>query len=288
VNEPCDQYRATRRQQWDEAGKGYSALSNTALADLMHQASAEILNHLPLSPNARILDVGTGPGNPAIEIASRVGEGGWVVGIDFAPSMIEVAWRRARLAGLNRIEFIEADAEALPFPDESFDAVVSRYGLPHFTDAVQALKEARRVLRPGGRFIAAMHGAVERNPYFTTPVLTFKKYQANPAPITDRGPFYFHAPDLLEKAMRSAGFEAPRVYARDTSIVVEDFASYWQAQKSGGAAIRRELNAVPPERHQEAEQAALAALARYVVNNRAVFPAQIMVGVGIKNSGAHP
>lgn len=286
MNRLDEQYRATRRRQWDEAGKAYGDLANTALADLMRQATDEIVRHLSLSPDQHILDVGTGPGNPAIEIASHLGLGCRVTGVDFAPSMIEIARRRATQAGLDGMEFFEADAEALPFPDESFDAVVSRYGFPHFTNATQALKEACRVLRPGGRLVAAMHGAVERNPYFTAPVLALKRFQANPAPITDRGPFYFHAPGLLEAAMRNAGFEAPVVYAHDTTLVVEDFEGYWQAQKAGGAAIRRELNTVPQERRAEAEEVALAALAGFVSNNRAVFPAQIIVGFGTKDPGA--
>ncbi len=81
-----------------------------------------------------------------------------------------------------------------------------------------------------------------------------------PKSVTDRGPFFFHDPALLAARMKEAGFAEVNVYAHDTSIVIEDFATYWDAQKGGGAAVRRALDAVPPERRAEGEQAALAAL----------------------------
>src|SRR3546814_4428158 len=93
-----------------------------------------------------------------------------------------------------------------------------------------------------------MHGAVAANPYFTAPVLALKTFHSDPAPITDRGPFYFHAPVLLEHAMVEAGFDAVRAYAYDTTVVIDDFAQYWEAQKAGGASVRRALDAVPAER----------------------------------------
>jgi SAM-dependent methyltransferase len=281
-----EDYRTIRRREWDEAGKRYNNLSAGPLADLMRQANAQIFKYAALSSGQNVLDVGTGPGSPALEAVAFVGSSGKVTGIDSAPSMIEAARRRAKEAGVENAAFFEMEAENLTFPDNSFDAIISRYGYPHFTNAVQALKESHRVLRPRGRIAAALHGAVERNPYFTAPVLALKKFHLNPTAITDRGPFFFHAPDLLESAMRQAGFDDAKAYAHDGEIIIEDFAKYWDAQKAGGAAVRRALDAVPPERRAEGEQAALAAMSKYVSNNRGVFPAQIVIGVGTKGARA--
>ena len=281
------QYRVRRRREWNEAGKRYDHLAAGPLADLMRQATEQVLKHVALSPGQKVLDVGTGPGNPALEAAAAVSPNGQVIGIDSAPSMIETARRRAKQDGIENVAFLEMEAEYLAFPDNYFDAIISRYGYPHFTSAAQALNESYRVLRPGGRFAAAMHGAVERNPYFTAPVLALKNFHADPTAITDRGPFYFHAPELLERAMRQAGFDTVHAYAHDTTVVIEDFGEYWEAQKAGGASIRRALDAVPEERRVEAEEAALASMGRYVSDNKAVFPAQIIVGVGTKNASAH-
>ncbi len=280
-----EKYRAIRRREWDEAGKRYDGLSIGPLADLMRQANDQILKNVALSSGQQVLDVGTGHGSPALETIALVGPAGKVTGIDFAPSMIAAARRRVQQSGVRNANFLEMEAEAMAFADNSFDAVISRYGYPHFTDAVQALKESYRVLRPHGRFVAAMHGAVDRNPYFTAPLIALRRFHQDPPPLTARGPFAFHAPEMLEDAMKQAGFDAANAYAHDTTIVIDDFNNYWNAQKAGGAAIRRALDAVPEVRRAEAEAAALASMQTYVTGNTAVFPAQIVVGVGTKTSG---
>jgi len=107
-----------------------------------------------LAPGAQVLDVGTGTGTLALAVARQLAEGR-VVGIDLTPPMLERATQNARRAGLaDRIEFRCAPAEALPFPDASFDVVVSSIAL-HHTRVRESLREIARVLRPGGCLAAA-------------------------------------------------------------------------------------------------------------------------------------
>jgi hypothetical protein len=82
--------------------------------------------------------------------------------------------------------------------------------------------------------------------------------------------------------MKQAGFDDAKVYAHDSEIVINNFDKYWDAQKAGGAAVRRALDGTPVERRAEGEAAALASMEKYVSNNRGVFPAQFMVCVGTK------
>ena len=277
-----EDYRRKRRQEWDEAGKRYDKLATGALADLSAQAAAQVLAIARLRDGEAVLDVGTGPGSPALEAAPLVSPNGKVVGIDFAPSMIVAARKRAAELGVGNAEFIEMEAERLDFPDDTFDAAISRYAYPHFTNARLALKETFRVLRRGGRLVAAMHGAAQSNPYFGGPIAALTRYHDDPSPITERGPFAFSEPGSLEAAMTSAGFADVTVHAHDATIVVDDFDQYWTAQKAGGAGIRRALAKVPEDRRAEAEAAALASMQQYVVGKRGSFPAQIIVGVGWK------
>jgi len=103
---------------------------------------------LNLQPQESLLDIGTGPGDFPQRLR-RAGHTGRLVGVDASPGMIA----KAKSAALN-IEFLQADAQSLPFPDESFDVVTARHMLYHVPDIPRALREAHRLLRPGGRFLA--------------------------------------------------------------------------------------------------------------------------------------
>ena len=98
----------------------------------------------------RVLDLGTGAGHTAFAFARHAAE---VVGIDVTPEMVAVATAQAEQLGATNVTFQEADAMRLPFPDATFDIVTSRHSAHHFPDPAGALFEARRVLRPGGRFL---------------------------------------------------------------------------------------------------------------------------------------
>src|SRR3569833_1678521 len=135
-----EDYRRTRRQEWDEAGKRYDKLATGALADLSSQAAAKVLEIAKLRDGEAALDVGTGPGSPALEAIPYVSPNGKVVGIDFAPSMIASARKRAAELGVANAEFREMEAERLAFPDDTNEAAISRYAYPHFTNARLALK----------------------------------------------------------------------------------------------------------------------------------------------------
>src|SRR3546814_4372396 len=102
-----EEYRTTRRREWDEAGKRYGHLSGGPLADLMRQATEEIFRNAALAPGQHLLDVGTGAGSPALEAIALVGPAGKVTGIASAPSMIATARRRARAAGVETAALVE-------------------------------------------------------------------------------------------------------------------------------------------------------------------------------------
>jgi arsenite methyltransferase len=103
-----------------------------------------------LRPGERVLDIGSGPGFLAVEMAADVGPDGRVDGVDPSESMLALARRREPTG---TAEFREGDALALPFEDESFDVTVSTQVYEYIADMPAALAEARRVLRPGGRLV---------------------------------------------------------------------------------------------------------------------------------------
>ncbi len=102
----------------------------------------------------RLLDVAGGTGDIAIRFAKSSGPNATATVCDISPEMLKVGQRRIEDAGLsNRITCIEGNAEALPFPDKSFDAYTIAFGIRNVTHIDQALREAYRALKPGGRFM---------------------------------------------------------------------------------------------------------------------------------------
>lgn len=114
-----------------------------------------------VAPGARVLDVGCGTGAATVAAQRAAASGGRVVGLDPNPEMLAVARRKPG------IEWVEGRAEALPFPDASFDAVVSQFAMMFFDDRVAALREMARVLAPGGRMAVAVCGALSASPGYS-------------------------------------------------------------------------------------------------------------------------
>jgi arsenite methyltransferase len=104
-----------------------------------------------LAPGERVLDVGSGAGTDSLLAAQMVGEHGHVTGIDMTPEMLTKARAAAAAMGAANVEFVEADAERLPFPDASFDVVISNGVIDLIPDKDAVFAELHRVLIPGGR-----------------------------------------------------------------------------------------------------------------------------------------
>lgn len=177
-----------------------------------------------------VLDVATGPGTVARPAAKAVGPTGRVVGVDFSPAMLGVARSFAAEAGAAPIEYLEASATSIPLENDSeihtpgrasvriknsFDVAYCQQGLQHMSDPSAALKEIRRLLKPGGRLgLAAWH---------QSPFGLFREVAANMG-IQSEGaqPSNFgREPDDLAEAVRAAGFEGVEVQQRELISVLE-------------------------------------------------------------------
>ncbi len=111
-----------------------------------------------LQPGESILDVATGTGHLALAAAQAVGPSGKVTGLDLTREMLEQAKRKAEAKGVTNAEWREGDAERPPFPDATFDAVTCASGIFFLPNQLAALREWRRVLKPGGRVLFSTFG----------------------------------------------------------------------------------------------------------------------------------
>jgi demethylmenaquinone methyltransferase/2-methoxy-6-polyprenyl-1,4-benzoquinol methylase len=172
--------------------------------------------------NGRILDVATGTGDVALQIAARTPDSVRIVGVDFSKEMVELGKekiRRSRYA--DRITMEVAPCEAIPFPEESFDSVTIAFGIRNVVDRLQGLKEMHRVLKPGGR-VVILEFSTPRSKIFKAvyhfyflcvlPVIgglfsKFSAYKYLPDSVLE-----FPSRDAFKALMSSAGFRCPVHY----------------------------------------------------------------------------
>jgi demethylmenaquinone methyltransferase / 2-methoxy-6-polyprenyl-1,4-benzoquinol methylase len=151
------------RAMFDRIAGLYDRMNSVMTAGLHHQWRRRAADLAALAPGGRALDVATGTGDLALELASRVAPGGEVVGVDFSERMLELA----RAKGGARVRFESGNALALEYPDGAFDAATVGFGARNFSDLKRGLSEMARVVRPGGRVVVLEITTPQRPPLST-------------------------------------------------------------------------------------------------------------------------
>ncbi len=164
-----------------DAATAYEALMVPAL---FGQWAGRVVDAAAIRPGQRVLDLGCGTGVLGRVAAARAGPAGRVVGIDPNPGMLAVARRLAP-----GVHWQRGVAESLPFPEETFDAVVSQFSLMFFEDRAAAVREALRVLAPGGRLAIAVWDALDNIPAYAAEVALLERLAGRQAADALRAPF---------------------------------------------------------------------------------------------------
>ena len=192
-----------------------------------------------------VLDLGTGTGAVAKRAAAIVGPRGHVVGVDISPDMLAVARRGV---GRGVLTFLEGRAEAIPAGDAAFDAVLACLSMMYVIDREAAAREIGRVLKPGGRFVAAVWAGPDR-----CDIVQFQQTAgrfAGPPPVAGVGPGALGDPGDFLRQLGAAGIEA-HVETETLGFDFPDFASAWNTLAGVTTAQ------LPPERQREARDAVM-------------------------------
>jgi SAM-dependent methyltransferase len=217
---PTPAANADEIARWND----FSGRTWAELSDLLDRQIADAgrlaMEALAPRPGERLLDVGCGCGQTTLELASRVGPAGAVVGLDISRPMLEVARSRAAAAGLKHLEFIEGDAQTYPLEQAAFTAVFSRFGVMFFEDPVAAFRNLRRALVRGGRLAFLCWRAPELNPVMTLPLAAARQhFTALPPPVPGApGPFAFADADRVRGVLEQAGFSEIAMTPHDAEM----------------------------------------------------------------------
>jgi SAM-dependent methyltransferase len=258
---------------------------HSQIAAFTRGATEAIVEAAQLRPGMHVLDLASGVGDPALSIAEEVAPSGRVTATDLGPGMMSLAEELARKSGLANIEFRQANAESLPFADESYDVLTCRFGVMFFPDLIKALRECLRVLRPGGRAAFVAWGKMAQ-PFFTTTAGILLKHVPVPPPPPDPdGPslFMFGERDRLRRALEAAGFsnvhEEARIIAGRWALSVEQ---YWEQFTEVAAPFRPLLEQLTDERKAQAKAEILAALRKFWNGKELNMPLEIVIGAAMR------
>lgn len=206
-------------EAWRKAAAGRAAYLRVPAARMFALAA--------LKPGARVLVIGGGTGDEAIEAARRVGAGGEVVHTDLSPGMVREAAKAVAEAGFGRLRCVVMDAQELAFPDAGFDAVIARNVLMFIPDLQRGLSEMRRVLRPGGRLVGTTWASGDRNPRMSIPLAAARSVGLVVPPDTALSlALGLSRPDRLRAAIRRAGFRRAEVERAPASARPQDWTPY--------------------------------------------------------------
>jgi len=159
-------------------------------------------------PGERVLDIGCGTGATAIPFAQAMAPNGHVTGIDISEPMLTQARENIAKAGVSNITLIRADAQVHRFPADSFDLLISRFGVMFFADPVTAFNNLFAGLRRGGRLCMAVWASMAENEHWKIPFEIAVKHLGAPAPVDPHapGPMAFRDPAYLRDILAKAGF----------------------------------------------------------------------------------
>ena len=238
----------------------------------------------------RVLDVATGPGDPAFSLVSLVGSEGWVDGTDPVPAMVSAARREASRLAVRNIRFEIASGDQLPFPSATFDATVSRFGVMFFPEPVAGIREMLRVVKSGGKVALAVWHHLKFNPFFSVVERVLAEYVAM-APSEPDSPnsFRFATPGKLREVLLEAGVRAPvETVLRFQMMVPVSLADFWTLRCEMSDKLRGHLATLTTEQVHDVRRRTLEEVLAWKTDTEFRFPTEVLILSGTRDTGGAP
>jgi SAM-dependent methyltransferase len=245
---------------WERMAPGWEKWREP-IWDASAHVGRELVDMLDPQPGETILEIAAGVGDTGFLVADRVSPRGTVISSDFSPAMVDSARRRAAELGIAGVEFRVLDAQKLDLDAASVDGVVCRWGYMLMPDPPAALRETRRVLKPGGRLVFSVWGPPERNPWASIPARVLVEMGHIDPPREGRpGIFALADRDRIDALVVAAGFERPQVAEAEMQWRFDTFEHYWAYVLESFGALSMAVVPLPPAEQERARAAVREAL----------------------------
>jgi SAM-dependent methyltransferase len=251
-----DDFRAASRKRWSDQAAGWEARRDR-LRTAMMSVSAWMIDAIDPQPGHTVLELAAGTGDTGFLAAELIAPGGTLICSDFSPEMLATARRRATELGIDNVRFKQIDAEtSIDVEAASIDGVLCRWGYMLLADPQTALRETRRVLKPGARMSLAAWGEPEANPWSVLPNREMIARGVIEASDPDSpNQFRWGRPGVVAEEIEAAGFGEHQVEALEFTIDYSSAADWWESQSQLSSLFRSAL-----QRATDADVAAVRAV----------------------------
>ena len=229
-------FKELEHEGWERQGATYGGFIGATTG----QAAGPLLDAAGVGPGAKLLETASGPGYGASLAAERGAE---AIGVDFSAAMVAEA--RRNYPGL---DFRVGDAEALDFPDATFDAVICAFGMLHMANPDKVLAEAARVLKPGGRFAFSVWTDREPGEFFKVVGGAIQAHADMEVNLPPAPPFFYFADrETCERDLGAAGFGDVKLEIIDLTYRAANAEEYLAAMYGGTVRTRSVIDLQTPE-----------------------------------------
>ena len=276
----ADELREQIAAAWERASAGWDRQQGQ-LRRWTAPVSQWLVEAINPQPGFRVLELAAGPGETGFLAAELIKPGGTLVSTDQSEGMLDVGRARAAELGLDNVEFKRIDAEWIDADVASFDGVLCRFGYMLMPDPQAALRETRRVLRPGGRVALAVWDRPDVNPWATVTPMQLVGRGALPAPDPD-GPGMFALADRekLADLLGEAGFGDVEIDAVDVEQRHENLDAFWARQLDCAPPLAPALEKLDEATIDEIKQAVAAAYEPFTsADGELTLPGRTVVAV---------